>query len=292
MRPDKCGRATFDAIYDSIYTIAMMAEANMKTTFWICVGAWVAAASIAVADDAEIHTFHCLHSCPMGTPATNDLIVREIYTLSSNDRTKFADWVAYRVTAETVGPSEGRRWQADPWLSDEETLEPADYDDAPRALSIDRGHQAPLAALSGTPFAEDTNILSNITPQRSALNQASWQRLEARERDLATRETDPLALYVLTGPLYERVLQPLPMPGGAERHRVPSGYWKVIATEDGRMSAFIFDQETPRGADYCDMRVSLDEVELRTNLTLFPRLEERSFTALDDALGCPPVPEL
>ena len=44
-----------------------------------------------VFDDAEIHTFHCLHGCPMGTAATNDLIVREIYTLSSNDRTKFAD---------------------------------------------------------------------------------------------------------------------------------------------------------------------------------------------------------
>lgn len=263
----------------------------MKATVGVFLATWLAMAGIASADEAEIHTFHCLHSCPMGTPATNDLIVREIYTLSSNDRTKFADWVAYRVTAQTVGPSEGRRWQADPWLADEETLEPEDYDGAPRTLSIDRGHQAPLAALSGTPFAEDTNILSNITPQRSALNQSSWQRLEARERVLATQDTDPLTLYVLTGPLYERVFQPLPMPEGAERHRVPSGYWKVIATEDGRMSAFIFEQETPRAANYCDMRVPLEEVELRSNLTLFPRLQERAFASLDEALGCPPVVE-
>lgn len=258
----------------------------MRTTATMLGLAWLLAAGGAAADDAEIHTFHCLHGCPMGTPATNDLIVREIYTLSSNDRTKFADWVAYRVTAETVGPSEGRRWQADPWLADNETLEPSDYDGAPAALSIDRGHQAPLAALSGTPFAEDTNILSNITPQSSALNQASWQHLEAQERSLATRATDPEVLYVLTGPLYERVLQALPMPRGSERHRVPSGYWKIIATEDGRMSAFIFSQETPRSANYCDMRVSLDEVELRTNLTIFPRLRERAFSSLDEALGC------
>lgn len=244
-------------------------------------------APLAVADDAEIHTFHCLHGCPMGTPSTNDLIVREIYTLSSNDRTKFADWVAYRVSAATVGPSEGRRWQADPWLAESETLEPKDYVSAPETLRIDRGHQAPLAALSGTPFAEDTNILSNITPQQAALNQASWQYLEGQERTLATRPTDPLVLYVLTGPLYERVMRALPMPGGRERHRVPSGYWKVITTEDGRMSAFIFDQDTPRGASYCDKRVPLDEIELRTNLTLFPRLTNRSFTSLDADMGCP-----
>lgn len=243
-------------------------------------------APAALANDAEIHTFHCLHGCPMGSPATNDLIVREIYTLSSNDRTKFADWVAYRVTADSVGVSGGRRWQADPWLDDDETLAPADYDEAPRALSIDRGHQAPLAAFSGTPHAADTNFLSNITPQRSALNQASWQHLEAQERQLATRTDHPAIVYVLTGPLYERVLPLLPMPAGPKRHRVPSGYWKVIAMEDGRVSAFIFDQETPRNADYCAMRISIEDVELRANLTLFPRLDDRAFASLDEELGC------
>lgn len=176
-------------------------------------------AAPARADDAELHTFHCLHGCPMGASSTNDLIVREIYTLSSNDRTKFADWVAYRVTRDTVGRSLGRRWQADPWLGTVETLEPDDYDGAPQALRIDRGHQAPLAAFSGTPFAEDTNILSNITPQSAALNQAPWQYLEAQERDLVTRplaEFPVEAVYVLTGPLYERVMPEMPMPGGAQ----------------------------------------------------------------------------
>ncbi len=51
------------------------------------VGAVAAAFTLAspatAADNAEVHTFHCLHGCPAGAPATNDLIVREIYTLSS-----------------------------------------------------------------------------------------------------------------------------------------------------------------------------------------------------------------
>lgn len=244
-------------------------------------------------DRAELHTFHCLHGCPTGASATNDVVVREIYTLSSNDRRKFADWVAYRVTSDTVGLSGGRRWQADPWLSEAETLEPDDYDEAPDALQIDRGHQAPLAAFSGTPFAGDTNILSNITPQRSALNQASWQYLEAQERGLVARtspEDPPRELYVLTGPLYERMMPAMPMPNGYERHRLPSAYWKVLATSDGRMAAFIFDQDTPRSADYCSMRAPLEEVEIRADLELFPRLEVRTFSDLGSELGCAPLP--
>lgn len=247
----------------------------------------------AAAQDPEVHTFHCLHSCPVGASETNDLVVREIYTLSSNDRTKFADWVAYRVTSDTVGPSGSRRWQADPWLAEPETLEPSDYDGAPDALGIDRGHQAPLAALSGTGSAGDTNILSNITPQRAALNQASWQHLEAQERRFVerARPTDPVKiLYVLTGPLYERPMPPMPMPGGPERHRVPSGYWKVLATEDGRMAAFIFDQDTPRSSNYCVHQATLEDVEIRADLTLFARLGARSFQPLAPALGCSALP--
>lgn len=253
--------------------------------------AWALAgcASAARAGEAEIHTFHCLHGCPTGASATNDLVVREIYTLSSNDRTKFADWVAYRVTRDSVGTSGSRRWQADPWLDWNETLEERDYEGAPAALGIDRGHQAPLAAFSGTAFAADTNILSNITPQSSALNQASWQRLEGRERRFVQPTGAggaPPRLYVLTGPLYERPMPAMPMPAGYRRHRVPSGYWKVLATEDGRMTAFIFDQDTPRSADHCDHRAALLEVEIRADLTLFPRLDQRVFTPLDAVLGC------
>ncbi len=96
---------------------------------------------------------------------------------------------------------------------------------------------------------------------------------------------DAPPLYVLTGPLYERVMPSLPMPEGAERHRVPSGYWKVLATAEGRVSAFVFDQATPRAAD-CDFRASLEEVEIRADLTLFPRLAERAFTPRGAALGC------
>jgi endonuclease G len=248
-----------------------------------------AASTAALGQEAELHSFHCLHGCPLGAPATNDVIVREIYTLSSNDLTKMADWVAYRVTPQTIGASEGRDWQADPWLSAAERLTERQYEGAPRALRIDRGHQAPLASFSGTPHADDTNILSNITPQAAALNQGAWVRLETQERTLAQRTGS--AVYVLTGPLFERLMRP--MPNGPELHRVPSSYWKIVSTADGRLSAFIFDQNTPRAADHCSGRVSLIKVQLRSRLMLFPRLPGARFTSLDADLGCtspPPAP--
>jgi endonuclease G len=222
-----------------------------------------------------------LQACPVGAPENADLVVREIYTLSADPLTKFAVWVAYRVTPDTVGPSQTREWAVDPWLAPDETLEPNDYDDANSALKVDRGHQAPLAAFSGTHFWQETNILSNITPQGSELNQGAWQRLEARETRLAKDAN--IAVYVLTGPLFE-VLGP-PLPKANERHRVPSGYWKVIMTEDGRMTGFIFDQATPRSADYCAHRATWDQIELRARLLLAP-MREKPFQPLDAAIGC------
>ena len=242
----------------------------------------VALPSPAFARDGELHSYHCLFGCPSGAPATNDTIVREIYTLSSNDTTKVADWVAYRLSPDTIGASKARRWRADPWLAVDETLAPHDYDGASAALHIDRGHQAPLASFSGTPFADETNILSNITPQSSALNQGPWVRLENQERKLTQRLNT--AVYVYTGPLFERMMKPLP--AAAPMHRVPSGYWKIVALGDGRIAAFVFDQATPKQANFCDYRAPLIEIELRTRLDLFP-MTTAPLSDLSVELGCP-----
>jgi endonuclease G len=259
----------------------------MRWKISIIVAAMAAAYPAMVnADDSELHTFHCLNGCPVGASATNDVIVREIYTLSSNDLTKMADWVAYRVTKESIGASGDREWRVDPWLSASETLGPSAYDSASQALHIDRGHQAPLASFSGTPWAADTNILSNITPQSSALNQGAWVRLENRERELATRLSMPV--YVLTGPLYERMMRPLP--AGGDYQRVPSGYWKVVSLADGRSTAFVFDQADARDRDMCAARVSLRHVELRARLRLFPDAQLAA-TPLDGELGCANLPD-
>lgn len=103
--------------------------------------------SAAYAVTPEIHCKHFFYGYPTGTPTTNDLIIRDGYALSSNDGTKFADWVAYRLDAATVtGDVETtRKWKADPWLAEDETLEPRpdDYRHADAAAPMRRVSRIP-----------------------------------------------------------------------------------------------------------------------------------------------------
>ena len=249
----------------------------LRRTGFGVVAAVLAAAVAIPAMGQEVHYGMCLHGCPAGVPASNALVIRDIYILRSNDVTKFADWVAYRVAKGTIGPTAGKRgnWKADPRLSADETLEPSDYDSANVVLKTDRGHQAPLASFSGTTSWEATNYLSNITPQKSALNEGAWENLEGAVRDLA-KMVGTEAVYVVTGPLYERNMPPLPK--ADESHLVPSGYWKIVATDTDdeiKVAAFIFDQETARSADYCaeEFVTEVRTVENRTGLDFFHSLE-------------------
>lgn len=239
-------------------------------------------------DRPEIHCKHFFKGYPYGTPATNDLIIRDVYALSNNDKTKFADWVAYRLTMHEVdGELEvERKWEADPWLTEDETLEPTpsskeDYKGANKALDVDRGHQAPLASFKGSRFASQTNMLSNITPQKKDMNQGCWKNLEEAVRGLVrTGKT----VYVMTGPLYTREMPKLP--NADEEHTLPSGYWKVVICMTGtnafEHAAFIMDQNSGRTDKVASKVVTIDEVEKQSGLDLLwelPDTEENSIEA-------------
>ncbi len=225
----------------------------------------------------EIHSKHFLYGYPLGVPAYSDLIIRDIYALSANDSTRMADWVAYRLERWMLKGNRrlNRVWRADPWLEEDERLEPEDYRGASRTLRMDRGHLAPLASFPGTRSWQESNYLSNIAPQKADLNQGPWRMLEEAERDLL-RYVEPI--YVITGPLYER---PMPLlPGADEPHRVPSGFWKIILVPQKPLPdsllafAFIFDQETGRREHFLDHLVSINEVERRSGLDFLHELPD------------------
>lgn len=229
---------------------------------------------------------NCLEACP-ATTDVNLIVRRPSHTLSNNAATKFADWVAYEVVPADIGKSEKRVWRADPEIPADETLEPADYRGAHKALKTDRGHQAPLASFTGAPDWETTNYLSNITPQKSALNQGPWKNLESAVRTLARSGAG--AVHVLTGPLYEREMPPLPE--ADEPHRVPSGYWKIVMLSRGDtllVAGFVLDQETPRRADFCDgsFNVAVPGIARRSGLTFAPAVGAAAGGDLRSRLGC------
>jgi endonuclease G len=248
-------------------------------------------ATIGFSQYTEIHCKHFIYGYPKGCPATNDLIIRDIYALSSNDSTKFADWVAYRLDLKTItGPSQKERdWQADPWLDEWETLEPEDYKDASKAIGIDRGHQAPLADFKGSEYAYETNYLSNITPQNSNLNRGIWKNLEDYERKLTEKYG---LIYVMTGPLYEKEMPKLPK--ADEYHKVPSGYWKIIIIpyeQDIRNKSnleifgFIFNQNIPKNSALKDYLVSIDEIQRRSHLDFFWALDDKLEKSLESKVN-------
>ncbi|MEQ8334845.1 DNA/RNA non-specific endonuclease [Nisaea sp.] len=235
---------------------------------------------------AEPLDSNCFQQCPV-SKTDNRVLSRPSHTLSNNAATKFADWVAYEIVAADIGRSQRRVWRPDPLLPPEETLEPADYKGAHAALKTDRGHQAPLASFTGAPDWETTNYLSNITPQKSALNQGPWKNLEEAVRALA--KSGAGAVHVLTGPLYERDMPSLPE--ADEPHRVPSGYWKIVSLLGGgavEAAGFVLDQETPRDADYCATAhaVPVPVIARRSGLTFAPGLEGGVVNPLRARLGC------
>jgi endonuclease G len=227
---------------------------------------------------------HCAVGCPAGGSALT--LNRQAYSLNNNGNTRFANWVAYRITKDTPASGRPRNWKVDPAIPVGETLVPQDYSGASAALKVDRGHQANLASMGGVANWEELNYLSNITPQKSDLNKGAWAALEDRERGLS-KDARIDEVHVLTGPLYERYMGVLP--GTATPHTIPSGYWKIIfvgkTPESGLYAAFVMEQETPHSANFCNFQVTVDQIERRSGLTMWSNLPSSVQASLKSSPG-------
>lgn len=240
--------------------------------------------AIQVPVEQAVTLDNCSEGCPSGGgPLT---LNRQAYTLNNNASTKFANWVAYRITKSTPASGRPRNWQTDPDIPAGETLDPVDYNGANVALKVDRGHQANLASMAGVADWQTLNYLSNITPQKSDLNQGPWAHLEDQERKLSQDATVD-EVYVMTGPLYEKFIGTLP--GTNKVHTIPSGYWKIVSVgkspQDGLYASFIMNQEAPKGANFCDYRATVEQIEQRSGLTFWSELPQAVQVALKSKQG-------
>ncbi len=233
----------------------------------------------------EIFCKHFLYGYPLGSPPSNDLIIRDLYALSNNDTTKFADWVCCYLTCHEVDGDLDleRNWRNDPWLDPSETLKakPANRDDYRGQKEYDRGHLAPLALFKGSRFASEVNYYSNIVPQRPDLNRGPWEELEAKTRGLVRKYG---SVWIMAGPLYEADMPPLP--NCDEPHKVPSGFWKIVAVQGGGMlhvAAFIMGQDTARKSPAIDHLTTVDEIERRSGLNFFWQLPDAEENAMEAA---------
>ncbi len=230
---------------------------------WLCTSAATA---------ETYHISHCLAGCPSGSSDNNDTVVREIYAASVNHDTRLADWVAYKVTAGSIGVATHlpRNWVKDPML-------PEALDEAEAARFAEAGFTmgslAPLNSFAATQHWRDTTLFSNLAPQKQALRLGPWFRLEQAERTLAAQLQEPL--YVVSGPVYE------------DDRTAPSGFYKVVALASGSVAAFLFPQDLPQHAPHCAQATTLQAVESVAGLDLFPKAPaDWAQESLIERLGC------
>ena len=234
--------------------------------------------SFAHAQDYRIT--HCLMGCPRGAPDENHLIIRPIYALSYNTHTKTADWVAYRVTAQTVGiaSSLSRQPVSDDYVS--ETLTGSDFA-AAEGLNMDRAQYAPLVSFAGTPYWNDVNYLTNAVARSSNLSRGAWNGLDWAVRNLVNREGE---VYVVTGPLFDPDGDAVTLPI-ATPHRVPDGFFKIVVSGE-EAAAFRFEQDTSVGIHHCNLQSTVADLEAETGLDFFPERTRPLSENLYSSLGC------
>lgn len=163
------------------------------------------------------------------------------FTVSYDSRMKLAKFVTYTMTAERLRLHRAKRhdrFRKDPALTD-------GYGPEAYAKSgYDRGHLAPAADFSFEQNANDeTFVMSNMAPQRPALNRRAWKKLEAQVRRWACGEEK---VTVITGPVVSE--KPEYLESGVP---IPERFFKIVVDETPprKVLAFVYKQtdrdETP-----------------------------------------------
>ncbi|MFT3868242.1 MAG: DNA/RNA non-specific endonuclease [Nibricoccus sp.] len=185
-------------------------------------------------------------------------------------------WTAYRVRD---GKLEELPPRPEEFTTDARTVARVESNDYARS-GYDRGHMAPNYAIAlhyGREAQEETFRLSNICPQKHALNAGPWKELEQR---IATNYPARFGeVWVLVGPIFGD--RPVRL---KRRIAVPEAFYMIIIDEnEGRVraEAFIFPQDTPAEIESGRYLTSIDEIERRTGLDFLNQLPAEAQNALE-----------
>ncbi|WP_291528514.1 DNA/RNA non-specific endonuclease [Bacteroides sp. UBA939] len=193
------------------------------------------------------------------------------YSLSYNNTTKCANWVAWHLTKEhTDGPwsRKGTRYFEDTEAS-KPRQELVDWGQNPNGL--DHGHMCPAGDNKWSKQAmEQTYLLTNICPQNRKLNGGDWKELEEKCRKWAKEYGD---IYIACGPMYYN--EKKSTIGGSKEIWVPDAFYKVVLCmkETPKAIGFIYPNE---GRDHpmSYYACSVDNIESKTDIDFFYNLPD------------------
>lgn len=201
-----------------------------------------------------------------------------------SDEMKSPLWVCYRLFK--VGEDAPGLGRIERFSIDDRTASKVTHDDY-TGTGFDRGHMAPSAGIAkryGEAGWRQTYLMSNIAPQTPGLNQRPWEAFEARESDVYAEELGEI--WITTGPIYEGPCEELTASRGRTDIRVPSSFYKILATvKDGRVELLALEmKQTDRDAAPIRRFVTtVDDLERRTGIDFFADLPDPVEIAVEAA---------
>jgi endonuclease G len=199
-------------------------------------------------------------------------LVNRAYIVGYNDARGNPAWAAYRVRDLAAPPSAPPR--PDKFEIDRRTAARVSPD-AYTGSGYDRGHLAPnyaIATRHGAAAQAETFLMSNITPQRHALNAGIWKTLEQKIATSYPARYEEV--WVLTGPIFGE--RPARLRGDIH---VPDAFFLIVLDEhEGKLRtlSLIVPQSAPPSADVSAYVTSIDEIERRTQLDFLHELDDAS----------------
>lgn len=205
----------------------------------------------------------------------NFLIVGEGSVIAYNDSRGSANWVSWSTRREDLGVSIPRPdFQPDPRLPNGfRRIGYYDYSGS----RFDRGHLVPSAdRFANARLNEETFLMTNIVPQKGALNQYPWERLESYARTQARRVGDVFQIAGCYGEL--EILK--------NKVVAPTNCWKIVAIVprgklvsdlDRRMLIIAVDMPNIDGIEnerWERYKTTIREIEKRTGLDLLNNLPQ------------------
>jgi len=199
------------------------------------------------------------------------------YSLSYNENTEQANWVAYQLTKEHTNSLFERtnRFIIDPKvITGSATNE--DYEKS----GYDRGHLAPAGDMGWSQTAmEESFYFSNMSPQVPSFNRGIWKKLEELMRSWAVENEK---IYIVTGPIFSSDTF---LTIGPNKVGVPTSYYKVIldySQPEIKGIGFIL----PNSASQEPLQhfaVSIDKVESVTGIDFFHLLPDNEEKEIEQA---------
>ncbi len=216
----------------------------------------------------------------IGTSGWSHVLRNEAYLLEYSEKLANPLWVTYKVTAKRFKSGKRPSGFKTDWRSIAD-ISHSDY----TGSGYDRGHMAPnylIASRYGKSAQQETFLMTNITPQKPALNRKSWQRLEEIiGNDFSEWQGD---FWVVTGPIFDENPKRIKQTQVA----IPKAFYKILIkpTAPGKPAialAFIFPQNAKKNVNLMTFVTSVDEIEAQTGIDFFSKLEDDVEDALEAA---------